>query len=83
MKFLTVLTILVMSVSCIKLNNDGEYTQITVKIDDDIPDDDCEELLDNLKVSKDMFVNILSNKEIACKVFTTISPSLAGCYQNQ
>ena len=54
---LTVLTILVMilSVSCIKLNDDGEYTQITVKIDDDIPDDDCEELLDNLKVSKDMF----------------------------
>ena len=76
MMLLTVLTILVTmnEVSCIKLNDDGEYTQITVKIDDDIPDDDCEELLDNLKVSKDMFVNILSNKEIACKVSTTISP---------
>ena len=37
-----------------KLNEDGEYTQITVKIDDDIPDDDCETLLDNLKVGKDM-----------------------------
>ena len=37
-----------------KLNEDGEYSQITIKIDDDVPDDNCEELLDNLKVSKDM-----------------------------
>ena len=37
-----------------KLNENGEYSQITVKIDDDVPDDNCEELLDNLKVSKDM-----------------------------
>ena len=37
-----------------ELNEDGEYSQITVKIDDDVPDDNCEELLKNLKVSKDM-----------------------------
>ena len=37
----------------LKLNEDGEYSQITVKIDDDVPDDNCEELIENLKVSKD------------------------------
>ena len=37
-----------------ELNEDGEYSQITVKIADDVPDDNCEELLENLKVSKDM-----------------------------
>ena len=35
---------------CMKLNEDGEYSQITVKIDDDVSDDNCEELLENLKM---------------------------------
>ena len=37
-----------------KLTGGGEYTEITVKIDDDVADDDCEELLDNLKVGKNI-----------------------------
>ena len=39
--------------SCIKLDGNGKYTQITVRIEDDVPDDDCEELIDNLKVNTD------------------------------
>ena len=42
-----------------KLTGGGEYTEITVKIDDDVADDDCEELLDNLKVGTN-----ITNKEV-------------------
>ena len=34
-----------------KLGNDGRYEQITVKIADDIPENECDTLLKNLKVS--------------------------------
>ena len=48
-----------------KLTGGGEYTQITVKIADDVADEDCEELLDNLKVgtniiNKEVIVSLLS-----------------------
>ena len=34
------------------LNDDGKYTQITVKIAEDIPEKSCDTVLDNLKVNR-------------------------------
>ena len=33
------------------LNENGEYTNIVIKVEDDIPENSCESLLNNLKVT--------------------------------
>ena len=37
-----------------RLGSNGRYQQITIKIADDIPEDSCDIVLDNLKVSEEM-----------------------------
>ena len=47
-----------------RLNGNGEYVEITVKIADDVADDDCKELLENLQVSNNNIKKmIIPNKE--------------------
>ena len=33
------------------MNENGEYTNIVIKVEDDIPENSCASLLDNLKVT--------------------------------
>ena len=54
-----------------KLNGNGEYVEITVKIEDDVPDDDCNELLDNLKVSNNIKIMSTANKD---SLFPSVPP---------
>ena len=43
-------TFLSLSISGIKISSDGGYTDIVIKIGDQVPEDHCPEILQNLKV---------------------------------
>ena len=44
----------------IDLNKNGEYTNIVLKVEDDIPEESCASLLNNLKVSNIIIVKLYS-----------------------
>ena len=41
---------MVVTAAAMKITRDGKYTQVTVKINEDIPESQCAKLLANLKV---------------------------------
>ena len=43
----------------IKIGSDGGYTDIVIQINDEVPEDHCPEILQNLKVSPCSFIQIL------------------------
>jgi hypothetical protein len=45
------LLLLVTSIRGIKIDTDGGYTDLVIQIQDQVPEDHCPEILENLKVS--------------------------------
>ena len=66
------------SIFCMKINKDGSYSQVTVRISEDIPEKDCASYLSNLKVKysfsfNEFFFNMfIFNKQKSVNVISAI-----------